>query len=66
MKNKTDYLMDFHRQKEKTVKGDSLIKDDELINKVIDLIKKEGLTYEEAYASLQYTKNLINFQKRFL
>lgn len=34
--------------------------------KVVELLKKEGLTYDEAYASLQYAYNLIKYESNFL
>ncbi len=34
--------------------------------KVVNLLKKEDLTYEDAYASLQYAYNLIKLESNFL
>lgn len=33
---------------------------------IVALMKKEDLTYEQAYASLQYAYNLIRYQSNFL
>lgn len=34
--------------------------------KVVSLLKKEGLTYDDAYASLQYAYNKIKYESNFL
>lgn len=34
--------------------------------KIVDLLKKEDLTHEDAYASLQYAYNLIKLESNFL
>lgn len=34
--------------------------------KIVELLKKEGITYDEAYASLQYAYNLIKYESNFL
>lgn len=39
---------------------------DEIGLKILDLLKKEDLTYEQAYASLQYVYNLIKYESNFL
>ncbi|MCL0330567.1 hypothetical protein [Apilactobacillus xinyiensis] len=47
-----------------------VFKDNEQIkrsgSKVVNLLKKEGLTYEDAYASLQYAYNKIKYESNFL
>lgn len=35
-------------------------------NKVVETLKKENLTYDEAYASLQYAYNKLKFESNFL
>ena len=35
-------------------------------NKVVETLKKEDLTYDEAYASLQYAYNKLKFESNFL
>lgn len=35
-------------------------------NSIVELLKKEGLTYDEAYASLQYAYNKIKYESNFL
>lgn len=39
----------------------------ELVGKqIVEMMKKEDLTHEEAYASLQYAYNLIEYESNFL
>lgn len=42
----------------------------DVINKtghqIVEIIKKEDLTYEQAYASLQYAYNLLKYQSNFV
>lgn len=33
---------------------------------LVDLMKKEDLTYDSAYASLQYAYNLLKYESNFL
>lgn len=33
---------------------------------IVTQLKKEGMTYDDAYASLQYAYNLIRFESNFL
>ncbi|WP_367368507.1 hypothetical protein [Schleiferilactobacillus harbinensis] len=33
---------------------------------IVDIMKKEDLTHDQAYASLQYTYNLIQYEANFL
>lgn len=33
---------------------------------IVEIIKKEDLTYEEAYASLQYAYNLLKYRSNFV
>lgn len=35
-------------------------------NEIVSLMKKEGITYEQAYASLQYAYNELKFESNFL
>ncbi|WP_339000250.1 hypothetical protein VNN37_00680 [Lactococcus garvieae] len=39
---------------------------DEIGIKILDLLKKEDLTHDQAYASLQYVYNLIKYESNFL
>ncbi|MFQ6324329.1 hypothetical protein [Lactococcus garvieae] len=39
---------------------------DEVGNEILDILKKEDLTREQAYASLQYVYNLIKYESNFL
>ena len=34
--------------------------------KLVDLMKKEDLTYDSAYASLQYAYNLLKYESNFI
>lgn len=34
--------------------------------KLVDLMKKEDLTYDAAYASLQYAYNLLKYESNFI
>ncbi|BAP85494.1 hypothetical protein LOOC260_114500 [Paucilactobacillus hokkaidonensis JCM 18461] len=34
--------------------------------KIVELLKKEDMTYDSAYASLQYAYNLIRYESNFL
>ncbi len=38
----------------------------EVGTKLVEAMKKEDLTYDEAYASLQYAYNLIKYESNFL
>lgn len=38
----------------------------EVGTKLVEVMKKEDLTYDEAYASLQYAYNLIKYESNFL
>ena len=35
-------------------------------DKIVELMKKEDLTYDEAYGSLQYAYNKIKYESNFL
>ncbi|WP_265478585.1 hypothetical protein [Lactiplantibacillus plantarum] len=35
-------------------------------DELVTVLKKEGLTYDDAYASLQYAYNLIRYESNFL
>lgn len=35
-------------------------------DQIVSLIKKEDVTYEQAYASLQYAYNKLNFESNFV
>ncbi|TPR12773.1 protein-tyrosine phosphatase family protein [Apilactobacillus timberlakei] len=63
--NKQNYLKKFPEPMEPT-----LFKDEQQIKasgeKLVKLLKKEGLTYEDAYASLQYAYNQIKYESNFL
>ena len=38
----------------------------EVGTKLVELMKKEDLTHNEAYASLQYAHNLLEYESNFL
>ncbi|TPR40437.1 protein-tyrosine phosphatase family protein [Apilactobacillus micheneri] len=63
--NKQKYLSKFPEPMEpKMFKNEQQIKTSG--EKLVKLIKKEGLTYEDAYASLQYAYNKIRYESNFL
>jgi len=39
---------------------------EEVGTKIVDFMKKEDLTHDDAYASLQYAYNLIKYEANFL
>lgn len=41
-------------------------KSEEVGKQLVRLIKKEGITYDEAYASLQYAYNKLKFESNFV
>ncbi|WP_129045039.1 hypothetical protein [Companilactobacillus metriopterae] len=65
-KDKDDYLTKFKRVQ----KIDEFGFDQELIskigNQIVEIMKKEGITYEDAYACLQYSYNRIKFESNYL
>lgn len=61
---KDEYLQKFVREKEVIdVFGVLPV---EVGNKVVEVLKKEDLTYEQAYAALQYAYNKLKFESNFL
>lgn len=61
---KDEYLQKFARQNEVSdLFGKEIVG---IGNKIIQLMKKEDITYEQAYASLQYAYNKIKFESNFL
>ena len=61
---KDEYLKKFVREKEvRDVFGGLSV---DAGNKVVEVLKKEDLTYEEAYAALQYAYNKLKFESNFL
>lgn len=62
---KNAYLKKFDRENDLSELGwgDSKIHGEEIVKLLQD---KEGLTYEEAYASLQYAYNLLKYNSNFI
>ena len=62
---KNAYLKKFDRENDlfELGWGDSKIHGEEIVKLLQD---KEGLTYEEAYASLQYAYNLLKYNSNFV
>lgn len=61
---KDEYLKKFTRQNEVSdLFGKEIVG---IGNKIIQLMKKEDITYEQAYASLQYAYNKLKFESNFL
>lgn len=61
---KSDYLIKF--QQENDVEPIFGPRVEPTGQKLVSVMKKEDLTYEEAYASLQYAYNLIKYESNFL
>lgn len=61
---KQNYLKKFER--ENPVENLFSEKAEQAGNEVVTTLKKEGLTYDEAYASLQYAYNKLKFESNFL
>ena len=61
---RSDYLKKFNRQTPVSDLFSGSAK--ETGDKIVRLMKKEDLTYDEAYASLQYAYNKIKFESNFL
>lgn len=59
------YLKKFKRENAVTDFFDG-IEIDEIGLKILDLLKKEDLTHDQAYASLQYVYNMIKYESNFL
>lgn len=58
------YLTKFKRNnKPSNLFGDEV---ERIGQQIVDLMKKEDLTHDQAYASLQYAYNLIQYQSNFL
>ncbi len=57
------YLTKFKRENEPALMFEGSNKVGE---KIVDLMKKEDLTHDQAYASLQYAYNLIKYESNFL
>lgn len=61
---RNDYLVNFKR--ENMVDDLFSEKAKQTGRDVVATLKKEGLTYDDAYASLQYAYNLIKYESNFL
>ncbi|MBF7122862.1 hypothetical protein ITR01_00220 [Pediococcus pentosaceus] len=59
------YLREFNRMNNQIddIFGKGTI---EVGDKIVELLKKEDLTYDGAYASLQYAYNKIKYESNFL
>lgn len=58
------YLNQFKNEEQLS---DFVSQDDlKISKKLVELMKKEGLTHNEAYASLQYAHNLLEYESNFL
>lgn len=62
--DKNEYLKKFNR--ENPVMDLFSEKSEEVGKQLVRLIKKEGITYDEAYASLQYAYNKLKFESNFV
>lgn len=61
---KSNYLESFKRAN--PVKDLFDKKAEQAGNEVVKVLKKEDLTYDQAYASLQYAYNKLKFESNFL
>lgn len=62
--NRTEYLKQF---KNENKVSDLFGKRAQNVGQqIVDLMKKEDLTHDDAYASLQYAYNLIKYESNFL
>lgn len=62
--NRKEYLQQFQNENEVS---DLFGKKAQTVGKeIVELMKKEDLTYDSAYASLQYAYNLIKYESNFL
>lgn len=59
------YLTEFERNNSLEAFGVSDIEKN-VGTKLVDLMKKEDLTYDAAYASLQYAYNLLRYESNFI
>ena len=57
------YLNEFKRKNKPEMFGDNI---QEIGSQIVEIMKKEDLTHDQAYASLQYAYNLIQYQSNFL
>lgn len=62
--DKDEYLKKFKR--ENPVMDLFSEKSEEVGEQLVKSIKKEGITYDEAYASLQYAYNKLKFESNFV
>ncbi|ARW21826.1 hypothetical protein [Levilactobacillus brevis] len=63
--DRTRYLKEFKRANDPDRMGFSE-HSAEVGMKLVESIKKEDLSYDEAYASLQYAYNLIKYESNFI
>lgn len=60
-----NFLREFKKQDKPQVLANMKVETD-VGTKIISLLKKENLTYEEAYGSLQYAYDLLKYESNFL
>lgn len=64
-KIKDFYLQEFKKENDPAEKCfDADVK--EISEEVVSIMRKRGLTYEEAYAVLQYSYNKLKFESNFI
>lgn len=63
--NRTAYLTNFKRENHPAGAFFGEIVDS-VAEEIVDLLKEKDLTYDQAYASLQYAYNLIKYESNFL
>jgi malate/lactate dehydrogenase len=57
------YLKEFKRENKPAMLDENIQK---VGARIVEVMKKEDFTYDQAYASLQYAYNLIRYQSNFL
>lgn len=63
---KAQYLQQFKRENFPTQQVVEFKNVPRYGKEIVDLLKKEDITHDEAYASLQYAYNLIKYESNFL
>lgn len=66
MDKKEEYLKKFQRQQDLNEYGFFNEEIAEIGKDIVTLLKNRDLTYEEAYASLQFAYNDLKFQSNFI
>ena len=63
---KERYMRDFRRKNDEFFEGKAWEAIPSVGDEIIEVLKKRELTYEEAYASLQYAHNKLEYESNFI